>query len=66
MPAQWRAWAGEVGMLSRLALALFAGCSCAQAADYTALFDATWSTVNDNFYDPAFHGVDWKAVGATA
>jgi len=53
-------------MLSRLALALFAGCSCAQAADYTALFDATWSTVNDNFYDPAFHGVDWKAVGATA
>jgi carboxyl-terminal processing protease len=30
---------------------------------YPALFDATWNAVNDNFYDPAFHGVDWKQVG---
>ncbi|MBV9992887.1 MAG: hypothetical protein JOZ72_16535 [Alphaproteobacteria bacterium] len=39
-------------------------CVPASAADYPALFEATWSTVNDNFYDPGFHGVDWKAVGA--
>lgn len=30
---------------------------------YPTLFDATWNAVNDNFYDPGFHGVDWKAVG---
>lgn len=35
----------------------------AAAAPYTVLLDAMWSTVNDNFYDPAFHGVDWKALG---
>ena len=51
----------------RLRLALLAAvamCFPAAAADYPALFEATWSTVNDNFYDPGFHGVDWKAVGA--
>ena len=26
------------------------------------LFDEVWSTVNDNFYDPAFGGVNWAAV----
>ncbi len=36
----------------------------ASAADYPALFEKVWSTVDENFYDPAFHGVDWKAVGA--
>lgn len=25
------------------------------------LFDAVWETVNDNFYDPNFNGVDWAA-----
>lgn len=51
-------------MLWRIALMLLAACASAGAADYTQLFDATWSTVNDNFYDPAFHGVNWQAVGA--
>ncbi len=32
--------------------------------DYPALFEKVWSTVDENFYDPGFHGVDWKAVGA--
>ncbi|MBE9068007.1 hypothetical protein IQ260_15255 [Leptolyngbya cf. ectocarpi LEGE 11479] len=27
------------------------------------LFDAVWETVNDNFYDPDFNGVDWTALG---
>src|SRR4029453_7389415 len=26
------------------------------------LFDAVWQTINDNFYDPSFGGVDWKAI----
>ena len=27
------------------------------------LFEAVWQTVNENFYDPNFNGVDWAAVG---
>lgn len=27
------------------------------------LFDAVWETVNENFYDPDFNGVDWSALG---
>src|SRR6266567_9380706 len=29
---------------------------------YAELFDAVWQTINDNFYDPNFGGVDWKAM----
>src|SRR5215475_5308231 len=57
----------QVEVRMRLRLALLAAvvlCAPAQASDYPALFDKVWSTVNDNFYDPGFHGVDWKAVGA--
>ncbi|ESA36888.1 peptidase s41 [Leptolyngbya sp. Heron Island J] len=27
------------------------------------LFEAVWKTVNDNFYDSEFNGVDWSAMG---
>lgn len=26
------------------------------------IFDQVWQTVNENFYDPKFNGVDWKAM----
>ena len=26
------------------------------------VFEQIWQTVNDNFYDPKFNGVDWKAI----
>jgi carboxyl-terminal processing protease len=26
------------------------------------LFDEVWKTVNENFYDPKFNGVDWQAM----
>ena len=26
------------------------------------VFEQVWQTVNDNFYDPRFNGVDWKAM----
>lgn len=26
------------------------------------LFDAVWNTVNENFYDPKFNGLDWVAL----
>ncbi|HEX8570016.1 MAG TPA: S41 family peptidase [Caulobacteraceae bacterium] len=34
----------------------------AAAPSYAALFDEVWRTVDQNFYDPYFHGVDWKAA----
>ena len=44
------------------ALLLGSATASAQTASYEALFDEVWSTVDQNFYDPYFHGVDWKAV----
>jgi carboxyl-terminal processing protease len=32
-------------------------------AGYVQLYDRLWSTVDQNFYDPRFHGVDWAGVG---
>jgi carboxyl-terminal processing protease len=31
-------------------------------AGYARLYDSLWSTVNENFYDPHFKGVDWAGV----
>ncbi|AFY79443.1 periplasmic protease [Pleurocapsa sp. PCC 7327] len=28
----------------------------------SVLFDEVWETVNQNFYDPKFNGVDWRAM----
>jgi carboxyl-terminal processing protease len=28
------------------------------------LFDQVWETINDNFFDPNFNGVDWKAMSS--
>lgn len=43
---------------------LVATAAAAAATDYPALFEKVWSTVDENFYDPTFNSVDWKAVGA--
>ncbi len=32
-------------------------------ASYEEVFQSVWQTVNDNFYDPSFVGVNWRAVG---
>ena len=59
-----------------LGLAVFAGSGQAAAAavaaqapdrparssNYPRLFEALWSTVNENFYDPKMNGVDFVAV----
>uniref|UniRef100_A0A7C3PTV7 Peptidase S41 n=1 Tax=Oscillatoriales cyanobacterium SpSt-418 TaxID=2282169 RepID=A0A7C3PTV7_9CYAN len=34
----------------------------AQGFDSSALFDQVWQTINDNFYDPKFNGVNWQAL----
>ena len=36
--------------------------SASASSDQLRLFDEVWSTVNDNFYDTTFGGVNWAAV----
>jgi carboxyl-terminal processing protease len=57
---------GSWSCVALLCAAAFAPSAGAQPApkNYPALFDALWTTVDDNFYDPSFHGLDWKAIGA--
>jgi carboxyl-terminal processing protease len=43
------------------AMAAFAAPATAQQNEYSRLFDALWSTVNENYYDPHFRGTDWAA-----
>jgi carboxyl-terminal processing protease len=33
-----------------------------QSANGVATFEAAWQIINDSYFDPTFHGVDWKAV----
>jgi tricorn protease len=35
-----------------------------RSVDYKAVFDEAWQVINDTYYDPHFHGVDWKTTGA--
>jgi len=51
--------------LVALAILSLAGACAAQDTrkpTYAELFEAVWGTINDNFYDPNFGGVDWKAM----
>jgi hypothetical protein len=33
------------------------------AAERAAIFEASWQTVNEGFFDPTFGGKDWQAIG---
>ncbi|HKV42621.1 MAG TPA: S41 family peptidase, partial [Blastocatellia bacterium] len=39
-----------------------AGASTLSAKDRLEVLEQVWKQVNDKYYDPRFHGVDWKAV----
>ncbi|HYD87070.1 MAG TPA: S41 family peptidase [Vitreimonas sp.] len=43
------------------AAALVASSAAAQENRYGRLYEALWSTVNENYYDPHFRGADWAA-----
>ena len=33
-----------------------------QGNEYLSIFEEVWQTVNDNYFDPTFGGLDWKEV----
>ena len=33
------------------------------AAERRAIFDTVWQTMNDEYFDPTFGGLDWQAIG---
>ena len=39
--------------------------STATAEGRLAVFDDAWETIQDRYYDPKFHGIDWQAQRAT-
>lgn len=34
----------------------------ARAVDYLPMFETVWQTINDQYFDPTFGGVDWQTV----
>ena len=36
--------------------------ACAGSSVHLQSFDAVWHTVNNEFYDPGFNGIDWRAA----
>jgi carboxyl-terminal processing protease len=52
-------------IIALLLIVLASGSVYAQTSpqlSYPQLFNLVWQTINDNFYDPSFGGVDWKRV----
>jgi carboxyl-terminal processing protease len=49
----------------QIAVATPARADAARARMNRRVFDAVWTEVRRNYYDPALHGVDWRAARAT-
>jgi carboxyl-terminal processing protease len=51
-------------LITLIALSLVRPCAAqdTRKPTYTELFQAVWQTIDENFYDPSFGGVDWKAM----
>lgn len=50
------------GVAASFAFLLGASAVADTPSHYERLHDALWSAVNDNFYDPHFHGADWAGA----
>lgn len=47
-----------------LAAAAPAAAAQENGTDYRRLYEALWTTVNEQYYDPHFRGADWREIGA--
>lgn len=43
-------------------LLLITNLNCQQNKKYVQYFNTVWNTINENFYDPLFGGIDWDQV----
>ena len=68
MSRRYRIWSQRslkaIALNISLALLLWLspGSALQPASAQLDLFDAVWQTINENFYDPNFNGVDWDAA----
>lgn len=74
-----RVWSGRCAVVCLLlAVCAGGGAGAARQASETtrkttaatvegrlAIFDDVWQTINERYYDPAFHGVDWRELRST-
>ncbi len=72
---RWSSDGNQIAFLSRGRISrVAAGGGAVQATEFSAqmrvdlvrereyLFDAVWRTLNEEFYDPQFHGTDWASM----
>jgi carboxyl-terminal processing protease len=52
-----------LAVLISLGIWLLHGLRTSPAFAQPELFEAVWETINENFYDPNFNGLDWVALG---
>ena len=48
-----------IAILLGLSAGMLYGSAISASSQELAVFEAVWETVNENFYDPEFNGVDW-------
>lgn len=63
--ASFGSFTGSSGPASEpLRIAFAAKLSIRQEEEFAEMFAQSWRALSDSFYDPAYHGTDWKAVRA--
>ncbi|MCZ2340943.1 MAG: PDZ domain-containing protein [Bacteroidales bacterium] len=63
--ASYGSFTGSTGPVSEpLKVAFAAKLNIRQEEEFAEMFAQSWRALSDSFYDPAYHGTNWKAVRA--